>query len=166
MTDGKGLKLPALDPETVVAKTDSNYPAAFCENVWEREKRVIGDALGLTQYGVNLVRLAPAGMSAQRHWHSHEDEFTVVTEGELVLITDGEEQVLGPGMMAGFPAGITNGHHLINRGTEDAAYLEFGSRDEANDDVDYPDIDLLRRVVDGKRTFTHKDGTPYEETEK
>ncbi|MEE8351662.1 MAG: cupin domain-containing protein [Rhodospirillales bacterium] len=165
MADGKGLKLPALDPEMVVTKTGTNYPAAFCENVWEREKRVIGDALGLTQYGVNLVRLAPGVMSSQRHWHSHEDEFIVVTEGELVLITDGEEQVLGPGIMAGFPAGTDNGHHLINRNDEDAVYLEVGSRND-DDDVDYPDIDLLRRVIDGKRAFTHKDGTPYEETEK
>jgi uncharacterized cupin superfamily protein len=100
-------------------------------------------------------------MSSQRHWHSHEDEFVLVLEGKLALVTDSGEQILGPGMVAGFPAGSGDGHHLINRSGQDAVYLEVGSREEANDDVDYSDIDLIRRKKDGKRVFFHKDGTAY-----
>ncbi|NQU60279.1 MAG: cupin domain-containing protein [Rhodospirillales bacterium] len=165
MTDDKKLKLPALDPKSVETKVGTNYPEAFAENVSQRERRYLGDALGLTQFGVNLTRLPPGVMSAQRHWHSHEDEFVMVAEGELVLITDGGEQILGPGMTAGFPAGITDGHHLINRTDKDATYLEVGSRNP-DDGADYPGLDLLFRHVNGKPTFTHADGTPYEETEK
>jgi len=157
---GNKLSLPALDPATVDAKPGTNYPDAFAGPVKDREKRALGDALGLGQFGVNLVRLKPGVMSSQRHWHSHEDEFVIVLEGELILATDAGEQVLGPGMVAGFPAGSGDGHHLINRSGADAAYLEVGSRD-ARDDVDYSDIDMIRRVRDGARAFLHKDGTPY-----
>ncbi len=161
MTEKQSLTAPALDPTTVEAQTGANYPEPFKENVKEREKRMVGDVLGLTQFGVNIVRLAPGVMSSQRHCHSHEDEFVIVLSGELALVTDGGEQILGPGMVAGFPAGNGDGHHLINRTDEGAVYLEIGTRDEANDDVDYSDIDLIRRKKDGKRVFFHKDGTPY-----
>ena len=161
MTETETLTLPAIDPETVEARTGTNYPDEFAGPVKDREKRALGDALGLGQFGVNLVRLKPGVMSSQRHWHSHEDEFVIVLEGELALVTDGGEQVLGPGMAAGFPAGSGDGHHLINRSGRDAVYLEVGARDEANDDVDYSDIDLIRRKKDGARVFFHKDGTPY-----
>ena len=156
------LKLPAIDPETVEARTGTNYPDEFAGSVKDREKRALGDGLGLNQFGVNLVRLKPGVMSSQRHWHSRQDEFVYVLEGELVLVTDAGEQVLGPGMAAGFPAGSGDGHHLINRTDGDAVYLEVGDRTEG-DEVDYPDIDLLRRKKDGKRLFFHKDSTPYEE---
>ena len=158
-TDAK-LILPALDPATIEARTGTNYPEQFNENISAREKRRLGEALGLTRLGVNLTRLKPGLMSSQRHWHSHEDEFIFVLEGELVLISDGGEQVLGPGMVAGFPAGSGDGHHLINRLDADALYLEVGNNDKA-DDVTYPDMDLIRRVKDGNRVFLHKDGTPY-----
>jgi uncharacterized cupin superfamily protein len=152
-------KLPACDPQAIAARTGCFYPDPFAGPVMAREKRVVGDALGLTHFGVNLVRLKPGVMSAQRHWHSREDEFIMVMEGELVLITDAGEQTLGPGMVAGFAAGVRDGHHLVNWSDKDAVYLEVGSRD-ADDDVDYPDIDLIRRKKDGKRVFFHKDGTP------
>ena len=160
MTTHAKLIPPALDPATVEARTGTNYPEQFNENVAEREKRPVGDALGLGKIGVNLTRLKPGVMSAQRHWHTHEDEFVIVLEGELVLITDGGEQVLGPGMTAGFPAGSGDGHHLINRTDADALYLEVGNRDKM-DDVNYPDIDLIRRVEDGNRVFLHRNGTPF-----
>ena len=160
MTDKPSPTLPALDPATVDVRTGTNYPEQFNENISAREKRRLGEALGLTRLGVNLTRLKPGVMSSQRHWHSHEDEFIIVLEGELVLISDGGEQVLGPGMVAGFPAGSGDGHHLINRSDADALYLEVGNNDKA-DDVTYPDMDLIRRVRDGKRVFLHKDGTPY-----
>jgi len=110
--------------------------------------------------GVNLVRIPAGAMSSQRHCHSKQDEFVFVLEGELVLATDLGEQTLTPGMAAGFPAGSGDGHHLINRTDEDAVYLEVGDR-TAGDEGDYPDIDMLIRIVDGKRTYIHRDGKPY-----
>ncbi|MDA1089095.1 MAG: cupin domain-containing protein [Proteobacteria bacterium] len=154
------LITPALDPETVAVRVGTTYPEPFKLGVEARQKRVIGDALGLSQFGVNTVRLTAGVMSSQRHWHSHEDEFVMVLEGELVLVTDAGEQVLGPGMAAGFPAGSGDGHHLINRTDSDAVYLEVGGRD-GQDDVDYPDIDMIRRTRGGTKVFLHKDETPY-----
>ena len=156
----KEPKLPALDPAKVKPRTGCNYPDMFAGPVKAREKHVIGDALGLTQFGVNVVRLKPGVMSAQRHWHSREDEFVIVLEGELALVTESGEQMLRSGMAAGFPAGGKDGHHLVNWSDQDAVYLEVGARDP-EDDVDYPDIDLIRRKKDGQRAFFHKDGTPY-----
>lgn len=109
-----------------------------------------------------MVHLAPGQMSAQRHWHTREDEFTMMLEGEAVLVTDAGEQVVRPGMVMGFPAGAENGHHLVNRSDSVAVYLEVGTRD-AMDECDYPDIDMLVRIVDGRDRFVHKDGTPYDE---
>ena len=160
MTEKQSITAPALDPETVEARIGSNYPEPFAGDVAAREKRPLGDALGLNNYGVNLVRIPAGGMSSERHCHSRQDEFVYVLEGELVLITDAGEQILGPGMAAGFPAGSGDGHHLINRTGLDARYLEVGCRTEG-DEVDYPDIDLLVRIIDGERKYVHKDGESY-----
>ena len=159
MTD-TSLTLPALDPETVEMRAGTNYPDEFAGFVKDSEKRALGDTLSLNNFGVNLVRLKPGVMSSQRHWHSHEDEFVMVLVGALTLVTDDGEQFLGPGMAAGFPAGSGDGHHLINRTDKDVVYLEVGSRD-GQDDVDYADIDMIRRTRDGARVFLHKDETPY-----
>ena len=86
--------------------------------------------------------------------------FVYVLEGELALITDAGAQTLVPGMVAGFPANTPDGHHLVNRTEKDAVYLEVGDRLEG-DEVEYPDIDLAVRLIDGRQAFTHKDGTPY-----
>ena len=160
MTDTQSPTLPALDPATVEARMGSNYPAPFADQVAGREKRPLGDALGLKNFGVNLVRVPPGTSSSQRHCHSRQDEFIYVLEGELVLVTDTGEPTLVPGMAAGFPSGSGDGHHLVNRTDTVSLYLEAGDRNEG-DEVDYPDIDLLVRFVDGKRLFVHKDGTPY-----
>lgn len=140
--------------------TGSTYPEPFAAECRARRKRALGDAAGLTNFGVNLVRLAPGVWSSQRHWHSAQDEFLYVLEGEVVLVTDAGEQTLTPGMAAGFPAGAGDGHHLVNRSAADAVYLEVGDRAKG-DDVDYPDIDMLARWFDGVRKFVRKDGTPY-----
>ncbi len=155
-----GWKRPVIDPASVPGHTGTAYPEVFAQGVAEREKRALGDAAGLTGFGVNLVRLPAGTMSSQRHWHSREDEFVYVLEGEIVLVSDGGEQVLGPGMAAGFPAGSGDGHHLVNRSGRDALYLEVGDR-SPGDDVDYPDIDMLRRRVGGENRFVRKDGTPW-----
>ncbi len=153
-------KPPALDPDTVQPRIGSSYPEPFAKAVADREKRALGDAAGLKNFGVNLVRLPPGAISSQRHWHSRQDEFVYVVDGELTLVTDSGEQILGPGMVAGFPAGVRDGHHLINRTRSDAHYLEVGDRSDG-DEVDYPDIDMLRRNLDGEGRYIHKDGTPY-----
>ncbi len=124
----RALKLPALAPMSVTPRRGSSYPAPFREPVEGRVKQVLGDPLGLTDFGVNLVRLEPGAWSSQRHWHSHEDEFLLVLEGDLALVTDEGETALSPGMAAGFPAGAENGHHLVNRGETAATYLEIGDR--------------------------------------
>ena len=161
MAAAEGAKRPAArDATSVPARTGSSYPEPFAAACQSREKRPLGDAFGLQNFGVNLVHLTPGTMSSQRHWHSLEDEFVYILEGELVLVTDAGEQVLSPGMVAGFAANSGDGHHLINRSAADAVYLEVGDR-KPLDEVDYPDIDMLLRVVDGKERFVHKDGTPY-----
>ncbi len=154
------FRSPALDPASVQVKTGSDYPEPFRADVAGRERRALGDALGLKNFGVNLTRLPPGDASSQRHWHSRQDEFVYIVEGEVVLVTDAGEQVLGAGMVAGFPAGSGDGHHLINRSDRDAIYLEVGDRSEG-DECDYPDIDMLVRWIDGDEKYVHKDGTPY-----
>ena len=146
----------SLDPMTVDANLTTIYPEEFKAMCIGREERKIGDVLGLINIGVNLVTLKPGEASAQRNWHSHSDEFVYILEGEVTLITDTGEQVLGAGMVAGFPANDADGHHLVNKTESDVLYLEIGDR-PPKDDVDYPDIDMLLR--DGK--LVHKDGTPY-----
>jgi len=136
----------------------SDYPPPFAEPCRERVRRALGDAVGLTDFGVNLQRLPAGAWSSQRHWHTAEDEFVWVVEGEVVLVTDTGEEVLRAGDCAGFKAGVANGHHLQNRSTRTAVVLEIGSRHPDEDIVDYPDIDLRWSAATGE---THKDGTPY-----
>ena len=154
------LKLPAIDPAQVPAATGSAYPEPFKSRVAARRKQRLGDALGIKNYGVNLTTIPPGAVSALRHWHTHEDEFIYMVSGELVLVTDGGEQVLGPGMAAGFPAGKADGHCLVNRSRRDAVYLEVGDR-RPDDAVTYPDDDISGRATPQGRRFTRKDGTPY-----
>lgn len=139
----------------------SNYPEPFASRMKGREKRALGDAFGLTNFGVNMTRLAPGAVSALRHAHSRQDEFVYILSGEVVLVTDEGETTLTRGMCAGFPADAGNAHHLVNRGLVDAIYLEIGDRSKG-DEVVYPDDDIEAVMgEDGKWRFAHKDGTPY-----
>ena len=147
-----------IDISALKATIGSGYPAPYDEPCRQRKRFRLGDAAGLTQFGVNLMRLAPGVWSSQRHWHSAEDELVYVLEGEVVLVTDAGEEVLRAGDCAGFKAGESNGHHLQNRTNTDAVLLEIGTRNPEHDAVDYPDIDLKIKVG---RAFVHKDGTPY-----
>lgn len=142
-------------------KRQSTYPAAFAPRVAGRLKRPLGDPFGLTNFGVNLTRLAPGAMSALRHAHAKQDEFVYVLEGEPTLVTDEGETPLRPGMCAGFKAGSGNAHHLINFTDRDVVFLEVGDR-TSGDGAVYPDDDLVA-VFDpeGRWRYTHKDGTPY-----
>ncbi len=148
-----------IDLHEVPAVLGSRYPAPFDAPCSARVRQRLGDAAALAHFGVNLLRLPPGAWSSQRHWHSAEDEFVYVLEGEVVLATGAGEQILRAGDSAGFKAGVPDGHHLQNRSARDAVLLEIGSRNPAEDAVDYPDIDL--RVPRGGSSFTHKDGRPY-----
>lgn len=155
------LKRPALDPADVSPRTGSGYPEPFRSLVLPREKRALGDALGLTKVGVNLTTLLPGKQSALRHFHTREDEMVFVLEGEVVLRTDEGEQVLTAGMCAGFPAGAKDGHHFVNRSDRPARYLEISNRDP-EDSAEYPDDDLAyHKAPDGSPRFTRKDGSAH-----
>ncbi len=155
------VKHPALDPATLTPRTSSGYPEPYRSRVLPREKRALGDALGITQFGVNLTTLPPGKESSMRHWHTKEDEFIFILEGEVVLITNEGEQSLTPGMCAGFPAGVENGHQLVNRSSEPAKYLEMSNRDKS-DAAFYSDVDLAYfRKPDGTVGFTRKDGSEF-----
>ena len=137
----------------------TNYPEPFASRMAGREKRPLGDLFGLTNFGVNLTRLAPKGVSALRHAHSKQDEFIYVLQGHPTLHTDEGRTRLSPGMCAGFKAGSGNGHCLINETADEVVYLEVGDR-TPGDEGTYPDDDLKAMLSDGKWKFTHKDGSP------
>jgi uncharacterized cupin superfamily protein len=156
------LKTPAIDPAALPAKSVSGYPEPYRSRVLPREKRALGDACGLTRVGINLTTLLPGKESSMRHWHTHEDEFVFVLEGEVVLRTDAGEQVLRAGECAGFPAGREDGHQFINRSERPARYLEVSNRD-VQDSAHYsdPSVDLLWNAPHHPRKFCRRDGTPY-----
>jgi uncharacterized cupin superfamily protein len=153
-------KLPALEPAAVPEVRGSIYPEPFRSRMGDRVKRRLGNACGMTQFGVNLVTLGPGGQSALRHWHTLEDEFVYVLEGEVVLVTDAGEQVLTAGMCNGYPAGSRDGHHFINRSAGPALYLEVGTRVKG-DTAFYPDDDLMWRDDGDGEYAAHKDGRKY-----
>jgi len=138
----------------------SVYPEPYASRMADRQKRPLGDVFGLSNFGVNLTRLAPGAMSALRHAHSRQDEFIYILQGRPVLVTDAGETPLSPGRCAGFKADTGDGHQLLNRTDEDVVYLEVGDR-SAGDVAMYPDDDIQAQFVDGKWKFTHKDGRPY-----
>jgi uncharacterized cupin superfamily protein len=138
----------------------SIYPEPFASSMAGREKRPLGDLFGLSNFGVNLVRLLPGAGSALRHAHSRQDEFVYIVQGHAVLITDDGETQLSAGMCAGFKCGTGKAHQLLNRSSEEVTYLEVGDR-SAGDTVVYPDDDLQGALVEGKWQFAHKDGSPY-----
>jgi uncharacterized cupin superfamily protein len=146
-----------IDKAAAPPSKGSRYPAPFDEPCRERVRQALGDAAQLSDFGVNLLLLPAGAWSSQRHWHSSEDEFVWILEGELTLVTDHDEEVLRTGDCAGFKAGIADGHHLQNRSDRPALALEIGSRRRHIDVTNYPDIDL-RWTPHG---ITHKDGTKY-----
>ena len=152
--------MPKINVAAVPKRKGSGYPAPFDAPLVERIRQRLGNAGGLTDLGINLMHLPPGNWSSQRHWHSHEDEFVYVLEGELTLIEDEGETVLRAGDCAAFPKGTGNGHHMINRSDATAVYLEIGSRQPA-DITTCSDIDMMSTNADGR--FVHKDGTAYPE---
>jgi uncharacterized cupin superfamily protein len=150
--------MPKVNIEAAPVSVGTGYPTKFNEACAGRTRRRLGDAGELNDFGVNLMTLPPGKWSSQRHWHSHEDEFVYVLQGELTLVEDDTETLLQAGDCAAFPKGSGNGHHLQNRGTAVAAYLEVGSR-HPDDLTTCSGVDMMRSNRNGQ--FVHKDGTPY-----
>jgi uncharacterized cupin superfamily protein len=150
-----------IDVETIAPVIGTLYPSPFDQPCRTRQRRKLGDAAGLTQFGINLLVLPPRAWSSQRHWHTESDEFIYVLSGEVTLVTDGGEEVLRAGDAAGFKAGDPNGHCLQNRSQTDARVLEIGTR-TANDAAYYADIDMIAPPAGRPARYIRRDGSPYE----
>jgi uncharacterized cupin superfamily protein len=152
--------MPKIDNPSIKIDTYSGYPEPFRQVTVGRERKRLGNAVGLDQFGVNLTTLKPGAASSQRHWHENEDELVYMLEGEVVLVEDEGETVLRPGDAAGWKCGVANGHCLINRTDRDAVFLEIGTRAK-RERAHYSDIDMrVERDENGAR-YTHKNGEPY-----
>ncbi|MEK7266492.1 MAG: cupin domain-containing protein [Pseudomonadota bacterium] len=151
--------MPKIDLDTVPVFTGTGYPPPYAGAVSGRSRKRIGDAGGLTQYGVNICTLKPGAASAQRHWHLNEDEFVYILSGEAFLVEDCGEVLLKAGDAAAFPAGAANGHHLVNRSGAVTVFLEVGSR-AATETVEYTDPSVDMRAVKGENgwRYERKDG--------
>jgi uncharacterized cupin superfamily protein len=152
--------MPKIDIARLAIDSRTVYPPPFRRVVEGRERKRLGNAAGLDQFGVNLTTLKPGASSSLRHWHEKEDELVYMLEGEVVLIEDGGETVLRAGDAAGFKANSRDGHHLVNRTTHDAVYLEIGTRSR-HERVEYPDVDLIAVRDEKGMRFTRKNGDPY-----
>ncbi|NRF67328.1 cupin domain-containing protein [Aquincola sp. S2] len=159
MSNQKSPARRALD--VIPHAKQTSYPEPFASLVRGREKRRLGDAFGLSNFGVNLTRLKPGAISSVRHNHSKQDEFVYILEGSPTLVTDAGPTELQPGMCAGFKAGSGDSHHLKNETAADVWYIEVGDR-SAGDQASYPDDDLAVVVTDGVHVFTRKDGSSHE----
>ncbi|MGV6849598.1 MAG: cupin domain-containing protein [Marinibacterium sp.] len=151
--------MPVLDLSTVPHQTGSIYPGRLAEAVAGRTSQKLGDAGGLTQFGANLVHLAAGAKSSLRHYHMEQDEFVMVTAGTCTLIDDDGAHDLQPGDCACFPAGQTNGHHLVNRTDAPAAFLVIGTR-TPSETAYYSDVDLMVHMDETGARFSRKDGRP------
>ena len=152
--------MPKIDISALPLRTGTGYPEPLRDMVRGRERKALGDAGGLTQFGVNYTRLKPGAASAHRHWHEKEDELVYVLDGELVLVDDDGETILGPGDAAAFKAGVDNGHHLVNRSDRDALLLEIGTR-STHERCHYTDVDLAYASDENGNRYTRKSGEPY-----
>jgi uncharacterized cupin superfamily protein len=131
-----------IDVRTVPVQLGSSYPAPFDVPCAQQASQRLAGHAGLTSFGVNLTVIEPGAWSSQRHWHSHEDVFVWILEGESTLITDAGEEVLRAGDCAAFRRGDADGHHLVNKSGRPAKVLEVGNSD-LRDRCVYPDIDMV-----------------------
>ena len=152
--------MPKIDIASLPVDSRTNYPEPFNRVVAGRSRKRLGNAAGLDQFGVNLTTLKPGAASALRHWHEKEDELVYILQGEVVLIEDGGETVLKHGDAAGFKANVPNGHHLANKSSRDAVFVEIGTRSK-HERAEYPDVDLLVIRDEAGGRYTHRDEQPY-----
>jgi uncharacterized cupin superfamily protein len=155
--------MPKIDRARAPVLHGTSYPDPYAAPCLDRQRWRLGVAGALGDFGVNLLRLPPGSWSSQRHWHSHEDEFVWVLEGDVMLVEEGTETPLATGDCAAFPAGVANGHHLINRSAREALVLEVGSSRPSEDVTRYPDCDLVAGPGD---RYTHRDGSAYPPAER
>ncbi len=148
--------MPKVDLGHLAPVSRTGYPPPFDQAVLGRWQQKIGAATGLTDFGVNRVRLEPGAWSSQRHWHDGEDEFLVMISGQATLVEDDGRTVLTAGDCASWPKGTGNGHHLINDTDAECVFIVIGGG--VNTGGGYSDIDMLF-TAEGR--YTHKDGTPY-----
>lgn len=153
--------MPKIDVAKIPVEAGSSYPQPYHRAVAGRERKRLGNAAGLDQFGVNLTRLKPGAASSLRHWHEQEDEFVYILEGEVVLVEDGGETVLKAGDAAGFKASSRVGHQLVNKSKRDATYLEVGTRSKY-ERVEYPGVDLMVVRDDKGMRYTRRNGEPYQ----
>ena len=149
-----------IDAAAIQPTVGTLYPPPFDAPCLARSRARLGDAAGLTQFGINLLRLPPGAWSSQRHWQTGSDEFVYVLSGEVVLVTDAGEEVLRAGDAAGFKAGDPDGHCLQNRGAAEATVLEIGTR-VPGDAAHYSDVDMVAPAHGKPARYTRRDGTPY-----
>jgi len=134
--------MPKIDIGSLPMDSGTGYPPPYERVVLRRERKRLGNAAGLEQFGVNLTTLKPGAAAALRHWHEWADAFIDKLAGELVLIETEGEMLIKPGDAAGFTASTPNGHHLVNRTECAAVYREIGRR-STHERAEYPDVDLL-----------------------
>jgi len=146
-----------IDLTSAPARTGSAYPKPYDAPCAQRQRLQLGDAAGLNDFGVNLLRLPPGAWSSQRHWHDREDEFIYVLAGEVTLVSDAGETLLKPGDCAGFPKNLADGHHLINTSNAWTTVLEVGAR-SLDDVTTYSDIDMKFDPASGG--YVRKNGAP------
>ena len=155
------IKTPVAASSVPPPEQNTLYPQPFAALMEGRLKRKLGDFFGLSNFGINLTRLSPGGISALLHHHSRQDEFIYILEGTPTLMLGEQEFLMQPGDCFGIQAGTGVGSQLINNSAEVVAYLEIGDR-SAGDEAAYPNDDLkAKQAPDGQWVFTHKDGRPY-----
>lgn len=148
-----------IDQSKVPIETGSSYPEPYAAEMGNRAWQSLGYAGGLTQFGARMMIMQPGSKSSLRHWHKTEDEFVIVTQGELILVQDNGEITVRPGDCAAFAAGDTNGHHFINKSDAEARFLVVGTR-VTHDVCTYSDVDLRVEINGDQDIFTRKDGSP------
>jgi uncharacterized cupin superfamily protein len=153
--------MPKIDLASVPLKTGSIYPEPYAAMMAGRSSLRLGQAGGLTQFGVNIVILQPGAVSSLRHWHRSEDEFVMILDGECVLVQDSGETVMQPGDCATFPAGDPDGHCFRNRTDREARFLVVGTK-APSEVATYSDVDMVVHVEGTSARFTYKDGTPWD----
>ncbi len=151
--------MPKLVLSQIPFKGGSSYPGKLAEAVGGRFNQGVGDAGGLTQFGVNIVRLEPQALSSLRHYHMEQDEFAIMLSGKCVLIDDDGEHEMLPGDCAAWPAGEANGHHLANKTDAPATFLVVGTRTPTETGY-YSDLDMMVKDDENGFSFTRKDGSP------
>ena len=153
--------MPKIDVASITPNSGSSYPEPFDDLPSRKSWLELGQAAGLTQFGVSMMTIEAGAISSQRHWHEGEDEFLLMVSGELVLVEDNSETIMRSGDMAGFKAGVANGHHMVNRTNENAQFLVVGTS-ATNDICHYPDIDLRFEANENGERFVNKAGIAYE----